>query len=121
MEILDTIVLIPSLNPNERLIKLVHGIQEEGVEWILVVDDGSDPEYADIFQKLRELDCFIVHHERNLGKGAAIKTALRAAIEKCGGKQDHLCIFQTDEWDILSGYADRPSGNSAKSVGTGAV
>jgi len=92
MDILDMIVLIPSLNPNEKLIQLIQGLQEEGFEWILVVDDGSSPQYADIFQRVKELDCFLVHHDRNLGKGTAIKTALRTAIEKCNCPMGYVTV-----------------------------
>ncbi len=84
MRISDAVVLIPSLNPDEKLPRLIRGLREEGFEWILVVDDGSGPEYASIFEKVKELDCLLVRHERNLGKGAAIKTALESAVKECG-------------------------------------
>jgi len=43
---------------------------------VLVVDDGSNDGGTDI---LAGINVHIIHHEKNLGKGAAIKTAARAA------------------------------------------
>ena len=49
-----------------------------------MVDDGSTAESADVFKSAEEMGCFLVRHEKNLGKGAAIKTALKTAYAKCG-------------------------------------
>lgn len=80
----DRVILIPSLNPNEKLIQLVQDLKEEGFFRILVVDDGSDAEYTSIFKRVQAQGCVLVHHEKNLGKGAAIKTALKNIMAKWG-------------------------------------
>ncbi|MBD5512784.1 MAG: glycosyltransferase [Lachnospiraceae bacterium] len=84
VKISDLVVLIPALNPDEKLIRQIQGLREEGFLRILVVDDGSTPESKEIFRKAQNLGCLLVHHEKNMGKGAAIKTAIRKAMAECG-------------------------------------
>lgn len=45
----DAVVLIPSLEPDERLPRYVAALLEKGFEHIVVVDDGSGPDYRPIF------------------------------------------------------------------------
>ena len=80
----NTIVLIPALNPDARLVRLIQGLQEEGLAHIIVVDDGSTSNYRGIFDEVKKMGCDVVHHEQNHGKGAAIKTALETAAAKYG-------------------------------------
>ncbi|MCL2825492.1 MAG: glycosyltransferase family 2 protein, partial [Polyangiaceae bacterium] len=47
---------------------------------VLVVDDGSTD--ADLRELLSDLDVTVLRHPRNLGKGAALRTALRWAAER---------------------------------------
>ena len=42
---------------------------------LIVVDDGSREEYAEIFDAVSDI-CVILRHPENRGKGAAIKSAL---------------------------------------------
>lgn len=72
------IVIIPSLNPNEKLIKIINELLDNKIKNIIVVDDGSDSK--EIFNKLSK-DVLVLHHKENRGKGAAIKTAVKYASE----------------------------------------
>lgn len=68
-------VLIPSYNPNEQLIKVVHALTSLSVNNIVIVNDGSDKECEHIFEALSHLkQCHVIHHAVNLGKGRALKT-----------------------------------------------
>lgn len=73
----DTItVVIPSLDPDERILETIRGIKEKGFTDILLIDDGSAPENQHYFETAeRELHCTVLHHDRNYGKGHALKTA----------------------------------------------
>ena len=42
------IILIPAYEPEDKLINLVEGLSKEKFE-IVIVDDGSGPEYKNIF------------------------------------------------------------------------
>ena len=86
MECYDTkiLVIIPSLEPNNKLLQLLEGLraQLEKAEnsqikaSTLIVDDGSGPEYARIFEQARDqYGCTVLRHAVNLGKGRALKTA----------------------------------------------
>lgn len=83
-------VLVPALNPDEKLVWLVQGLKEEGFARIVVVDDGSDMACGGIFGKIQEMGCLLAHHESNLGKGTAIKTALRTLTAECGHLKGYI-------------------------------
>lgn len=74
-------ILIPSLDPNERLGTLVSQLREQGLTQIVVIDDGSAASAQPIFDLCASLDCVVVHHDRNRGKGEALRTGLRTARE----------------------------------------
>lgn len=72
-----TTVLIPSYEPDERLLGLVRQLQEETDMPIVIVDDGSGPRYREIFAQAEDLGCTVLTHPVNLGKGRALKTGFR--------------------------------------------
>ncbi|WP_026491166.1 glycosyltransferase [Butyrivibrio sp. XPD2002] len=76
----DVVVVIPSLNPDEKLIYYVDTLIKLNFKRIIVIDDGSAPSFQHIFDALDER-VMLVRHERNLGKGAALKTGFKQ-IEK---------------------------------------
>ncbi|MBR3942030.1 MAG: glycosyltransferase family 2 protein [Clostridia bacterium] len=68
------IVLIPAYQPDEQLIQVVNELHTQDVG-ILVVDDGSGPDYSHIFDAIKEKS-EIVHIPCNSGKGAALKNGM---------------------------------------------
>jgi len=73
------IVIIPALNPDEKLINLVEALKKMSLK-VIVVNDGSDEVHVNIFKRLqKELQCEICTHNQNKGKGAAIKTGIQHA------------------------------------------
>lgn len=76
------LILIPSLEPDQKLIELVKVIRRNDQHVpILIVDDGSGPEFQGIFQIVTEhFDCLVLTHDTNFGKGTAIKTALTKVL-----------------------------------------
>ena len=73
------IVIIPALNPDEKLITLVEKLKAFDLKTI-VVNDGSTPGYEIIFDILRKkLDCVVCSHPTNMGKGVALKTGIAHA------------------------------------------
>jgi len=69
------IVLIPAYEPDGRLVEVVDALigAAPGVR-VVVVDDGSGPEYAHLFDAVRLLGCSVLAHPANRGKGAALRT-----------------------------------------------
>ena len=75
-----SVIIIPTLNPNSKIIDLVKALKEEGFNMFVIVDDGSKKECTEIFSNLESLGCKIAHHMVNEGKGKAIKTGIDAAV-----------------------------------------
>lgn len=75
----SNIIIIPTLNPDDKLIKLVKSLKED-FKNIIIVNDGSKKECKHIFNELKKLNCIIENHKTNLGKGEAIKTGIKKAI-----------------------------------------
>lgn len=77
------VAVIPSLNPDERLINVVKGIRERGFTDVIIVDDGSREDCRTYFERVsEERGCVVLRHERNQGKGAALKTAFSYYLER---------------------------------------
>lgn len=80
-KLLQIAVLIPSLDPDQHLVSVVRGCVEEGFSRIVVVDDGSSEICQEFFRETETLGAIVVHHSENRGKGAALRTGLRAIRE----------------------------------------
>lgn len=78
----NTVILIPALEPEEKMIALVQDLMKLGMTNIVIVDDGSSTAYRYVFAEAENLGCVVVHHETNKGKGAAIRTGIRTALER---------------------------------------
>lgn len=73
-------IIIPSLEPDFRLIRLVENIQKYEKEKkitvpIIIVNDGSSAQYDNFFNDAQKMGCIVLKHAVNLGKGRALKTA----------------------------------------------
>ncbi|WP_195574672.1 bifunctional glycosyltransferase family 2/GtrA family protein [Paenibacillus sp. 1001270B_150601_E10] len=67
-------ILIPSYEPNERLLHLIAELQERTHERIIIVDDGSGEKYSTLFRLAKDSGCIVLTHVTNQGKGRALKT-----------------------------------------------
>ena len=76
-------VVLPSLDPDEKLIAVVDGLLEYGFSHIILVNDGSKQENLHYFTDLaaQHPEITLLHHEVNKGKGAALKNAFRWFLE----------------------------------------
>lgn len=83
------VILIPSLEPDERLPVYASALLEKGFSHVVIVDDGSSEKYQDIFRRMDAMDgCTVLHHEVNKGKGVALKTGyayIQKAMPECIG------------------------------------
>ncbi len=78
----DVWVAIPVFNNGDTVAAVAMGCREE-LPHVLVVDDGSTD--ADVASLFKGTDVVVLRHERNLGKGRALLTALRY-IREHGGR-----------------------------------
>ena len=74
------VVLIPAYKPDERLAVLVARLRGARRDCaVLVVDDGSGPQYAPFFYAARTRGAEVVSSPVNQGKGQALRTGLAHA------------------------------------------
>ena len=73
-------ILIPAYKPDNKIVDLVGQLYSAGFDDIIIVDDGSGPEYSDIFSRAGKLGCTILRHGINMGKGRALKTGLNYCL-----------------------------------------
>lgn len=75
-------VVLPSLDPDEKLLTVIDGLIAQGFDDIILVNDGSKPENMHYFETAAQNSCVqLLHHEVNRGKGAALKTAFTWFLE----------------------------------------
>ena len=81
-------LIIPSLDPDEKLSQTVFSAIAEGVDDIILVDDGSSGDNRHIFTELETTlpQVTLLTHEKNLGKGAALKTAFTYFLKNRTGR-----------------------------------
>ncbi len=81
----DIPVIIPSYEPDDKLITLLEALKQTGISHVVVVDDGSGAQYETFFELAEEMDnCTVLHHAVNLGKGRALKTAFNHCLRVYG-------------------------------------
>ena len=78
-------VILPSLDPDEKLSAVIDGLLEYGFTNIILVNDGSKQENLHYFTDAAAAhpEIHLLHHEVNRGKGAALKTAFRWFLDNC--------------------------------------
>ena len=88
-------VVLPSLDPDEKLIAVVDGLLEYGFTDIILVNDGSKQENLHYFYDLaaQHPEIHLLHHKVNKGKGAALKNAFRYFLEN---RPDGLGVVTVD-------------------------
>lgn len=92
-------VVIPAFEPDERLTDLAASFAACG-NAVIVIDDGSGDAYRHIFDRLT-LHCIVLHHSKNLGKGAALKTAFRY-IDDCMPRVACITTVDADGQHLLT-------------------
>ncbi|MBU2577242.1 glycosyltransferase family 2 protein [Patescibacteria group bacterium] len=88
-------VVIPVFNEEKTIEKIVEKVlSEETPKEIIIVDDGSFDKTREILKRIKGNNIKVIFHEKNRGKGAAVRTGIKNA----GG--DFLIIQDADlEYD----------------------
>lgn len=108
------VILIPSYEPDEKLISLIETINRNRFD-IIVVDDGSGKKYQDIFQKIRD-KVYLISYEPNMGKGHALKRGLSYIKEKY--QKDYLVITMDSDGQHTIGDAIKLSNYAKEHLNT---
>lgn len=76
---LNCCVIIPTYNNEKTIVKIINDSLEY-TDKIIVVNDGTTDSTAELL-KLYETSIIIIHQSKNYGKGIALRTAFKKAIE----------------------------------------
>lgn len=79
------IVLIPSYEPDERLLELVAELRGSGTR-IVVIDDGSESRFRVLFDRAADLGAVVLHQDVNTGKAAALRSGLEYIAARWPGR-----------------------------------
>ena len=90
---MKTIVIIPSYEPEEKLITLTGQLIAKDLE-VVVVDDGSGENYLPIFNQLT--GATVLTHPENKGKGEGLKTAYRYIKETYADEEVAIVTADSD-------------------------
>lgn len=83
---MNSAIVVPSLNPDEKMVSYVKALSDYGFRTIIVVNDGSSEQYDSFFDEVAAVDgCVVLRHVCNCGKGRALKTAMAYYLENCRG------------------------------------
>ena len=77
-------IVIPSYEPDDRFTAILKDLVAADLTPVVVVDDGSGPEYTSFFDSARDIlgsSGVVLTHEVNKGKGRALKTAFSYILE----------------------------------------
>lgn len=92
----QSVILIPALNPDDKLRSYVQELMQKGFSRIIIVNDGSEEEYNSIFDDLQAMGCIVLKHAVNCGKGRALKNGFSLFLERFEHDPDISGIITAD-------------------------
>lgn len=105
-------VVIPVYNEEKTIIEIIKNVQDVNIDKeIIIVDDGSTDKTKEILQGLKHNDARVLFHDKNYGKGKALKTGFSATTGDIVIIQDADLEYDPNEYQrlidpIAEGYAD---------------
>ena len=86
------IIVVPAFKPTSDMLVLTSMLITIYHFQVIVIDDGNDINHYEIFDSLH-LDVILLRHEKNKGKGVALKTGFNYILENY---QDYLGVITCD-------------------------
>lgn len=94
-------IIIPCFNERATLLEIVKRVEAVPLDKeMVIVDDGSVDGTRDLLRPLERDGCKVIYHERNLGKGMAIRSGLPVATGDLIVIQD--ADLEYDPQDLVS-------------------
>ena len=99
-------IIIPVLNEESTIEEIIKQVKNAPVfdyeKEIIIVDDGSSDNTKNILKNIKEkYDLIILRHNRNIGKGKAIRTGLKAVTGSAVIIQDADLEYNPQDWTLL--------------------
>jgi glycosyltransferase involved in cell wall biosynthesis len=93
---MEPVIITPAFEPCEALIEAIVGLRAGSGSRIVIVDDGSGPQFAGIFESAARIaGVTVLQHPRNLGKGAALRTGM-AHVLRCHAETPGVVTADSD-------------------------
>jgi glycosyltransferase involved in cell wall biosynthesis len=99
-------VIVPVYNERNTLVEILRRMRQvrlpEGIDReIIVIDDGSSDGTREVLKQLGDSTVRVVMHEKNRGKGAAVRTGFAHATGDYVLVQDADLEYDPDDWPRL--------------------
>ena len=76
-------IIIPSFEPDDKLLTLLKNLNSANFKNIIIVDDGSGDNYSHYFKEAYDkYGCVVLKHNVNQGKGRALKTSFNYILNE---------------------------------------
>ena len=98
-------IIVPVFNGSSPLNNFLTRINDSWLDQLVFIDDGSSD---DTIEKLKELDVRYLQHDKNLGKGAAIQTAMDWILQKGGDSAVTMDIDLQHPPELLDNFSQMP-------------
>lgn len=93
----NVIILIPALSPPKKIFyQYIEELLDNNFTNIIVVDDGSDSTYKIFYKELEDIGIDVFYHNKNLGKGRALKNAFNYILSKYKTGIDYIITVDSD-------------------------
>lgn len=107
----DLTVIIPVYNEKETILALLERVRAVEIpKQIILVDDGSSDGTREILGQLDLPGVLVIMHDRNRGKGAAIRTALSQVRGRMVIIQDADLEYDPQDYHLLVQTLERSGG-----------
>ena len=99
-------IVVPVYNERNTLVEIVRRMRAvelpDSIEReIIIVDDGSDDGTRDVLKQLGDSTVRVILHEKNQGKGAAVRTGFAHAVGEYVLVQDADLEYDPEDWPRL--------------------
>jgi glycosyltransferase involved in cell wall biosynthesis len=98
-------IVIPCFNERETILSLLEAVRDAPIasKEIILVDDGSTDGTRELLTSLRSDDLRVIFHQKNKGKGAALRTGFSAALGDICIVQDADMEYDPQEYPLVIG------------------